>query len=194
MAKKKHKNKEKNRYGLKKKKHKIKNAIERHVIQKFKFLDTIKRDLIYFSKEIINLKKKFKMKKKCFLLILNLFKNFLIKIGKDSCFISLSNKRILINQDDIINSFAFRKFFKSGEEIFKKRINILNFKKIKNNYREFKERPRINKSCQRIFINYEKTLSEIQSLKYKKNDLIKIKTQRRKKYYFFYKNKLLKNL
>jgi len=186
--------KKKKQYALRKNEDKIKNGIEKHVIQKFKFLENIKRNLIYFSKEAINLKKKLKIKKKCFLLVLNLFKNFLVKIGGDSCFISLCNKRILINQDDIINSFAFKKFFKSGEEIFRSRMNIVNFKKQKNKYREIKKKPKKSKNCLKNFINYEKTLFELNHLKYKKNDIIQIKIQKQKKIYFYYKKKLLESL
>jgi len=186
--------KKKNQYALQKNENKIKNAIERHVIQKFKFLENIKRNLIYFSKEVINFKKKFKIEKKCFLLVLNLFKNFLIKIGEDSCFISLCNKRILINQDDIINSFAFKKFFKSGEEIFKRRRNILNFKKIKDKNREFKKKTKKSKKYLKNFTNYEKPPFELNHLKYQKNNIGQIKNKSKKKYYFYYKKKLLQSL
>ena len=175
----------------KSRKTKMEKAIAVHFLRRNYFVNNIKKKLIYLN-NLKKKKKKFpKLNNRCTILILILLKKFLVKVGQNARFNSLNSNRFYINQDDVVNSYIFKKLFNNSEEIFKQRNNVFFMiqKKIK--------KKNVDKDREKIFRKWY----YVKNFYFKKRNALWMdensiprKCSEKKKLYTRYKIKLISNL
>ena len=175
----------------KSRKTKIEKAILFHILRRNYFVNNIKKKLIYLNNFKKEKKKIPTLNDKCAFLILILLKKFLVRVGQNTRFNSLNSNRFYINQDDVVNSYIFKKLFNNSEEIFKQRNNIFFMiqKKIKK-----KNIDKDRKKNYRIWYHGENFYFNIRNTLWMDENSIPRNFSEKKKLYRRYRIKLISNL